>query len=63
MLFRSVENFNDATSEMLATVSGAAENATQMSDKGLMIKDYMTSVTRMTDEMRKVLQETNEILS
>ena len=60
---RVVENFNDATSEMLATVSGAAENATQMSDKGLMIKDYMTSVTRMTDEMRKVLQETNEILS
>lgn len=48
---------------MLATVAGAAENTTQMSDKGLMIKDYMTSVTHMTEEMRKVLQETNEILS
>ncbi len=58
-----VENFNQATSEMLATVAGAAENTTQMSDKGLMIKDYMTSVTHMTEEMRKVLQETNEILS
>ena len=60
---RVVENFNQATSEMLATVAGAAENTTQMSDKGLMIKDYMTSVTHMTEEMRKVLQETNEILS
>lgn len=60
---RVVENFNEATSEMLTTVAGAAENTTQMSDKGLMIKDYMTSVTRMTEEMRKVLQETNEILS
>lgn len=60
---RVVENFNEATSEMLATVAGAAKNATQVSDKGLMIKDYMTSVTRMTEEMRQVLQETNEILS
>lgn len=57
-----VENFGLATKDVLAVVDKAILNVTKTSDKGLLIKESMDTVTRMAERVREVIQETNEVL-
>lgn len=57
-----VDHFNEATSQLKAVVEGAIKNVTQTSDKSELIKESMDTVTRMADDVKEVIRQTNEIL-
>lgn len=58
-----LQNFSDATGEMIHVVNTAIEDVGQTSDKSLLIKESMDLVSDMAERVQEVIQKTNEILS
>lgn len=58
-----VDNFSDATSEMLEVAEGAIKNVVKTSDDSLLIRESMDVVSKMAEHMREVIEETNKVLS
>lgn len=58
-----VEKFNSTIAELLASLEDAIMNVNQTSEKGRTIQESMDTVSRMADDVKAVIHETNEILS
>lgn len=58
-----VDNFSSATDEMLQVVDTAIKDVVKTSDKSILIKESMDTVSQLAERVREVIQKTNEILS
>lgn len=58
-----IQNFNEATEELLQSVNAAIENVKQTSDKSLLIQNSMKTVTQIAEKVQEVIQQTNAILN
>lgn len=58
-----VQNFNEATSDMLEVVNVAIENVEKTSERSTMIEQSMDTVSQMAERVQEVIQQTNEILN
>ncbi len=59
----TVQNFNEATGDMIAVVNETIKSVEQSSEKGLRIKESMDLVSQMADQVKEMIQKTNEILN
>lgn len=58
-----VERFNSTIAELLGSVEDAIADVNQSADKGQAIQESMDSVSRMADDVKAVIHETNAILN
>lgn len=62
-IYGIVQNFNEATSDMLEVVNVAIENVEKTSERSSMIEQSMDTVSQMAERVQEVIQQTNEILN
>lgn len=58
-----IQRFNDTITELLQSVQDAIINVNQTSENGRTIQQSMDTVSSMAEDVKKVIQETNAILS
>ena len=58
-----IEKFNATITELLQSVEGAIVNVNQTSENGRIIQESMDSVSKMADNVKEVIHETNAILN
>lgn len=57
-----IQGFQDAIAELLTSVQDAIYNVNQTSENGRVIQESMDSVSKLADNVKDVIQETNSIL-
>ncbi len=58
-----IEKFNATITELLQSVEGAIINVNQTSENGRIIQESMDTVSKMADNVKEVIHETNAILN
>ncbi len=58
-----IVNFGEATGEMLEVVDKAIKNVENTTDTSLVITESMDTVSRMADEVKGIIEKTNQILN
>ncbi len=58
-----IEKFNATITELLQSVEGAIVNVNQTSENGRIIQESMDTVSKMADNVKEVIHETNAILN
>lgn len=58
-----IQQFNEATAEILDSVQDAITDVNRSSDNGRIIQQSMDSVAKMSEEVKAVIQETSSILN
>ena len=58
-----IEKFNSTITETLSSVKAAIKDVDKTSEKGQTIQESMDVVSRMADDVKAVIHETNVILN
>lgn len=58
-----IQEFNQVISELLESVQNAISDVNQTSENGRIIQESMDTVSKMADDMKIMIQETNAILT
>ncbi len=58
-----VQNFNEATEELIVSVNAAIDNVKQTSEKSMQIQNSMNTISHIADRVQEVIKQTSEILN